>query len=74
VLFFTCAGGHDALGFVPAATRNRLLRRALSFGPQVAVANGDHVYWDLLSPRGSKTWAGRARWTGCPAPSRDRPA
>ena len=55
VLFFTCAGGHDALGFVPAATRNRLLRRALSFGPQVAVANGDHVYWDLLSPRGSKT-------------------
>ena len=48
VLFFTCAGGHDALGFVPAATRNRLLRRALSFGPQVTVANGDHVYWDLL--------------------------
>src|SRR5262249_48640636 len=28
VLFFTCAGGHDQLGFLPAATRNRLLRRA----------------------------------------------
>ena len=53
VLFFTCAGGHDQLGFLPAATRNRLLRRALSFQPDVAVANGDHVYWDLLSPRAS---------------------
>jgi hypothetical protein len=53
VLFFTCAGGHDAFGFLPAATRNRLLRRALSFQPQVAVANGDHVYWDLLAPRAS---------------------
>jgi hypothetical protein len=53
VLFFTCAGGHDAFGFLPAATRNRLLRRALSFQPDAAVANGDHVYWDLLAPRAS---------------------
>src|SRR5262249_48226407 len=29
---------------------NRLFRRALSFAPQAAVANGDHVYWDLRSP------------------------
>ena len=50
VLFFTCAGGHDDLDFLPAATRNRLLRRALSFQPDAAVANGDHVYWDLRSP------------------------
>jgi hypothetical protein len=57
VLFFTCAGGHDAFGFVPTATRNRLLRRALSFQPQAVVANGDHVYWDLLAPRGS-AWLG----------------
>jgi len=49
-LFYTCAGGHEALTFLPTATRNRLLRRALSFQPDVAVANGDHVYWDLLSP------------------------
>lgn len=49
VLFFTCAGGHEALEFLPAATRQRLLRRALSFEPHVAVANGDHVYWDLLT-------------------------
>ena len=50
VLFFTCAGGHEALGFLPPAVRNRLLRRALSFQPDAAVANGDHVYWDLRSP------------------------
>jgi hypothetical protein len=53
VLFYTCAGGHDALGYLPAATRSRLLRRALSFRPDAAVANGDHVYWDLLAPRAS---------------------
>jgi hypothetical protein len=53
VLFFTCAGGHDRFGFLPAAIRRRLLQRALSFSPQAAVANGDHVYWDLLAPRAS---------------------
>ncbi|MFN7918163.1 MAG: hypothetical protein U0Q55_22655 [Vicinamibacterales bacterium] len=52
VLFFTCAGGHEGLQFLPTAIRNRLLRRALSFQPDAAVANGDHVYWDLLSPNG----------------------
>jgi hypothetical protein len=52
VLFFTCAGGHDAFMYLPAATRNRLLRRALTFSPDAVVANGDHVYWDLLSPGG----------------------
>ncbi len=52
LLVYTCAGGHDALGFLPAAVRQRLLRRALSFGPQAVIANGDHVYWDILSPRG----------------------
>jgi len=52
VLFFSCAGGHDALTFLPAVVRNRLLRRALTFQPDAVVANGDHVYWDLLSPAG----------------------
>jgi hypothetical protein len=50
VLLFTCAGGHEGLDFLPSAVRNRLLRRALSFQPDAAVANGDHVYWDLRSP------------------------
>jgi hypothetical protein len=55
VLFFTCAGGPDSLSgadaFLPTGLRNRLLRRALSFEPHAMVANGDHVYWDLHSPR-----------------------
>jgi hypothetical protein len=50
VLFFTCAGGPDS-DYLPAAIRNRMMRRALSFQPQAMVANGDHVYWDLHSPR-----------------------
>lgn len=55
VLFYSCAGGHEALPpgpnkFLPTSVRNRLLRRALSFQPHAVVANGDHVYWDLLSP------------------------
>lgn len=56
VLFFCCAGGHERLpiGFLSTALRSRLLRRALSFSPQAVVANGDHVYWDLLAPRSSK--------------------
>jgi hypothetical protein len=56
LLFFCCAGGHDALIFLPAATRNRLLRRALTFAPDAVVANGDHVYWDLLSPQTGRTF------------------
>lgn len=61
VLFFTCAGGPDSAassgtdaltsGNLPTAIRNRLMRRALTFQPQAMVANGDHVYWDLHSPR-----------------------
>jgi hypothetical protein len=60
VLFFSCAGGHERLplGFLPSSTRQRLLRRALSFEPQVVVANGDHVYWDLLAPSGGPTLGG----------------
>lgn len=52
LLIYSCAGGHENLGFLPAAVRHRMFRRALSFGPQAVIANGDHVYWDILSPRG----------------------
>jgi len=55
VLFYTCAGGHEALGFLPATVRNRMLRRGLSFGPDAVIANGDHVYWDLRSSLTAKT-------------------
>src|SRR3954447_24903759 len=58
VLVFSCAGGHDIFAqahtnfeFLPAAIRQRLLRRGLSFQPYALIANGDHVYWDLLAPR-----------------------
>ena len=61
LLLFTCAGGPDDLynfgffdAFLPIAHRQRLLARALSFAPDAAVANGDHVYWDLKSRFG---WA-----------------
>lgn len=50
VLFFTCAGGDEAGGadgYLPVAVRRALFDRALSFSPDLAVANGDHVYWDL---------------------------
>jgi hypothetical protein len=61
VLFFTCAGGHEAFSFLPVTVRNRLLRRALSFQPDAAVANGDHVYWDLRSPLTVRTSGGSPR-------------
>lgn len=54
LLLFTCAGGHAELSYLPPAVRSRLLRRALSFEPHAAIANGDHVYWDLLAPEGSR--------------------
>ena len=56
VLFLSCVGGHEAMKFLPPAVRNRLLRRALSLKPDAAVANGDHLYWDLLSPNTAKTY------------------
>lgn len=48
VLMYTCAGGNDTFKlYVPVPVRRRLLRRALSFAPDLVVANGDHTYWDL---------------------------
>lgn len=60
LLVYSCAGGHDIFGaahtgfeFLPTAVRQRLLQRGLSFSPDALIANGDHVYWDLLAPRAS---------------------
>lgn len=51
LLSFTCAGGYPPIGqpeaFRPLAVRHALIDRALSFRPDAAIANGDHVYWDL---------------------------
>lgn len=53
VVFFTCAGGHDALlannVTQPLAVRRALLERAVAERPHAVVANGDHVYWDLFA-------------------------
>jgi hypothetical protein len=54
LLIYTCAGGHEVHKFLPTAVRNRLLRRAMALKPDALVANGDHLYWDLLAPVGSK--------------------
>jgi hypothetical protein len=48
ILTYTCAGGHELMPIhLTTAVRRRMLQRALSFEPDVVVANGDHVYWDL---------------------------
>ncbi len=66
LLLFTCAGGPDDLynygffnAYLPIAHRQRLFARALSFSPDAAVANGDHVYWDMKSRFG---WAMGESW------------
>ena len=51
LLAYTCAGGYpaypgDVQPFLSLALRRRLLRRALSFAPDAAIAIGDHIYWD----------------------------
>src|SRR5258708_19204772 len=62
VLFYTCAGGHEAFEFLPTAIRNRLLPRALSFEPAALDAIGEQVYSDLLAPP-------RSRRPGASAPA-----
>jgi hypothetical protein len=54
LLIYTCAGGHELHQFLPIEVRRQLLNRGLSFKPDAMVANGDHVYWDLLAPVGSQ--------------------
>jgi len=70
VLVYTCAGGPDnAQGqdgewrFLPVSTRQRILQRALSFSPDLAIAVGDQVYWDQNTPRNNSPEALRARET-----------
>src|SRR5262249_61248545 len=50
VLFYTCAGGHQDFTFLPTQVRNRLLRRALSFQPDVAGPPVRYLYLVYLRP------------------------
>lgn len=68
LLIYTCAGGHEIHGFLPTEVRNQLLKRGLSFKPDAMVANGDHVYWDLLAPVGSQIFGKKPEsiaYAGC---------
>ena len=66
LLVYTCAGGHDAMRipdtgspyWVPVALRRKLLQAGLSHRPDAVIAVGDHVYWDLRSPKGSLNLGG----------------
>lgn len=53
IFAYTCGGGNERLLtpsgepiFLNLQDRRRLLRRGLSFDPDVVIANGDQVYWD----------------------------
>ncbi|WP_019614092.1 alkaline phosphatase D family protein [Psychromonas ossibalaenae] len=54
ILAYTCAGGDEKMSPIPGKTswldmgaRRQLLDRGMSFNPDVVIANGDHIYWDL---------------------------
>ncbi|MBL8774137.1 MAG: hypothetical protein JNK30_22305 [Phenylobacterium sp.] len=65
ILAFTCAGGADGPRNLAISARRRLLARGLSFSPDVAIVNGDHVYWDqdtaFRRPSGAETRALQAQ-------------
>jgi hypothetical protein len=53
LLIFTCSGGPDDAQtdsgewrYLPVSMRQRILNRALSFAPDLAIGVGDQVYWD----------------------------
>ncbi len=54
ILAYTCAGGDDKMLPIPGKTswldmgvRKHLLDKGMSFNPDLVIANGDHIYWDL---------------------------
>jgi hypothetical protein len=55
ILAFTCAGGYDGpllhgkTTFLDMAARKRLLARGMTYQPDVVIANGDHIYWDMTT-------------------------
>ncbi len=60
LLIYTGFGGHDAhitwrgTGPLPLSIRRRLLKRALSLGPDALISSGDHIYYDLRYGRSPK--------------------
>lgn len=59
VLAYTCAGGNGERMFgkevfIKMKEKHALLEKAMSFQPDLAIANGDHIYWDMESLKKSK--------------------
>ena len=60
--FYHCAGGHEITALndgrrATIAVRRALLAKLASLQPTAIVANGDHVYWDMYSPRFASIYA-----------------
>ena len=60
--FYHCAGGHEISAASTGRRTTIAVRRALfaklaSLRPNAIVANGDHLYWDLHSPRFAAEYA-----------------
>ncbi|HEY9223432.1 MAG TPA: twin-arginine translocation signal domain-containing protein [Variovorax sp.] len=55
ILSYTCAGGFDSKplkgksAYLDMAARRRLLARGMSYKPDIVIANGDHIYWDMTT-------------------------
>jgi hypothetical protein len=55
ILAYTCGGGYDGPRienksiYLDMAARRRLLARGLSHRPDVVIANGDQIYWDMTT-------------------------
>ena len=55
ILAYTCGGGFDSpplrgkTVFLDMAARRRLLARGMSYQPDVVIANGDQIYWDMTT-------------------------
>jgi len=80
LLCYSCAGGPDIFfdtnldpSFLHSKTRKRLLARALTFAPDAAIANGDHVYWDINSKFGWAMGSSPMAWMKAGFFDRDKP-
>jgi len=67
LLIFTGLGGHDihiewfSTGPLPLSTRIRLLKRALSFKPDMLISSGDQIYYDLRYDKSAKVMGDSAK-------------
>lgn len=80
ILCYTCAGGPELYNpitgenfFQPVAIRRRLLARGLAHGPDLAIANGDHIYWDQRGRMGALLGDGPLGWWLAGSFDRDAP-